>query len=215
MTKTVFWEDGESFKAVYAELCKGHLVLGDSDTVLGLYGALSQQGFDALNACKTRSQKPYLVLVGTVQKALALIEPPSETLMRLMGLCWPGPVTLICKPRAGLPPYVMGRDGESIALRVPDHEGLQRLLSLCEGVFSTSANKAGEPVPDTLDMVNSAILEAISCYVLNARATHGEAHNTVSSTILDCTGERIKLVREGVYSVSLIESQAGVVIQRS
>jgi L-threonylcarbamoyladenylate synthase len=230
---------------------QNNVILGDSDTVLGLYAPLTQEGFLALNRLKKRAEKPYLVLVANKERALSLVaNPMAPELLALMDACWPGPVTLICKARlnnnSGLEipdtGYAVSGWG-TIGLRVPDHAGLQELLPHFEGLFSTSANITGNPVPHSLGQVDPEIAHAVAGVVLNrdTKSTGG-----VASTILDCTaltgvasagtdsremGEvgsvrdrgqngaqnskpEIKLIREGAYPVSLIEERAHVIITR-
>lgn len=213
----MFWEAKNASSFIYKAMRNGRVVIGDSDTVLGLYAFLSAEGFVALNKLKGRAEKPYLVLVGTKEKAISLVdESLCGAAKKIMDACWPGPVTLVCKVREGLPSYIQSSAG-TIALRVPDHKGLQKILSQCEGLFSTSANKAGVPVPALFEQVDSAILSGVFCAIFNGigeeSRDYAALRSTVASTILDCTGDQITLIREGAYPVSLIESKAGVNIK--
>ncbi len=167
MESRFFWKDSYLEVLLPTILQRGGVVLGHSDTVFGLLAQLSFEGVTSLNRVKGRHNKPYLVLVENKEKALALIEKPiSESLQRLMDVCWPGPLTLVCKARSDLPDFIKGENG-TIAIRVPDHQGLQSLLRHVDGLFSTSANKAGDSVPACLEEVDSSLLGSIDCIVLN------------------------------------------------
>lgn len=207
MVERFFWEDESSYEMMYRLLASGEAIVGDSDTVLGLYASVCAKGRARLDSIKERSEKPYLILVARKDKALCFIEKPvSDLVQKIMDACWPGPVTLICRARADLPDYAKHAQG-TVALRVPLHKGLQAILSECEGLFSTSANKTGKPVPAFLHDVGSEILDRVAGCVLNKEEG---GSSVTSSTILDCTGEQIKLIREGAYPVALLEERSGV-----
>ncbi len=178
----------------------GEVVVGSSDTVIGFLAPLTQEGFTALNTIKKRQEKPYLILVGSQSAVETLIEQPlSEQIKGIMARCWPGPLTLIFKAKASLPDYIKGPDG-TIALRVPAHTGLQQLLAHCNGLFSTSANKAGEPVPVSFDQLDSDIKKQVKALVDD----HPDetSQEVLPSTILDCSdGTTIRVVREGAYPI--------------
>ena len=95
---------------------------------------------------------------------------------------------------------------------MPNHAGLLSLLQHVPALFSTSANKSGQPVPTTIEALDVDILSSVA-YIIND-GEQGEAASTVPSTILDCTGEVIRVVREGAYSIERIEQETGITIQK-
>ena len=70
-------------------------------------------------------------------------------------------------------------------------------MQKCEGLFSTSANKSGDLVPGCVDDVHDDIKQSVAYFVMNEK--NGKP-NDLPSTILDCTGEKIIVVREGALS---------------
>lgn len=205
MKKLFHWNNLQEISQIIDSMRQDEVVLGSSDTVLGLFAQISQKSFDRLNAIKGRFDKPYIILASSLEHANAF--SPSfqpENMARLAEGCWPGPVTLLVKAREHLPEYVKSANN-TIALRVPAHAGLLLLLDKIEGVFSTSANKAGQPVPTNIDGVDPGILAQINHIIVNE-----EQHiSSVASTILDCTGSRIKVVREGAYPIVQLEKMYG------
>ena len=85
-----------------------------------------------------------------------------------------------------------------IALRVPDHAGLQKLLTHFTGLFSTSANISGNPIPRTINEVDERIVKQVSCAVIDKKE---KPVALLSSTIIDCSGEPIVVVRKGAYPI--------------
>lgn len=201
--KYLSWNSQNDIKIAAQELLSGNILLGDSDTVLGLFAQVSERGFKTLNELKGRLDKPYIVLVQNEQEACRLMAEDflSERKIKLLDACWPGPLTVIVPSCSALPSFVKAGDG-SIAIRVPNHSGLEQLLALTGPLFSTSANKAGFPVPDVVEDVDQAITEKIVWYVA------GDKTGTVS-TILDLKEENIKVVRRGSYDVATLEEKYG------
>jgi len=197
MIEQLFWDDNVSIERLAAVLRDDGIAIGSSDTVFGLISNLKCSGKNTLDAIKKRFDKPYLILIPRGTKLENFVDPAG--LSRIEGLakkCWPGPVTLICTAHPDLPGFMKGPEG-TIAIRMPDHEGLQKLLTHFEGVFSTSANISGNPVPGTVEGVDPSILERCAALVLDSRA--GNEVSKVPSTILDCTEEEIRVVRQGAF----------------
>lgn len=196
--RPLFWENKGTVNVVENELKRGAVVLADGDTVLGLLADISSEGYAQLNAIKNRSEKPYLILVSDKQKALSMIEKDDfkiSQIEKIMNICWPGPATLIFKAKATVSTGITSVGG-NVALRVPDHTGLLELLQNFDGLFSTSANTSGQPVPSCLEEVDERIMYSIACVVLNKN----KLPSTLPSTIIDCSGEKITVVREGAFS---------------
>jgi L-threonylcarbamoyladenylate synthase len=200
--KTLFWDNQETVEYLQRELHAGRVVLAEGDTVLGLLADVSAKGRAQLDDIKNRSQKPYLILVSDLKKALDFIEIDAEKLFqteKVMEKCWPGPVTLIFKAKTNIADYAKSGDG-TVALRVPDHAGLLQLLPHFNGLFSTSANNSGNPVPATVQEVDRSIVDAVSCVVMND--AQKRAAIMLPSTIIDCTGDELVVVRQGTFDIS-------------
>ncbi len=206
-SNTLSWHEKNTISRLINAFSDNHLVVGTSDTVLGFLAPLTQLGFLALNRLKGRQEKPYIILVGNRDALGSLVEIKSLQIEKLIG-CWPAPLTLIFKAKESVPAYMKSKDG-TIAIRMPNHAGLLSLLQQVPGLFSTSANKAGQPVPLSIQDLDPEIIAAVDYLVVDEQAES----STLPSTILDCTGEQIKLVREGAYSLEQLEA-AGITIMK-
>ena len=208
MTKNqLLWQDHGSIDRVDLALKSGEIVLVSSDTVLGLSAPLTQVGFEALNRIKGREKKPYLIILSDKRQVGEYCHiPVSSRIEQLVAQCWPGPLTLILPARPDIASFLT-RGGTSIAIRIPAHAPLLALLNRLGGLFSTSANIAGGPIPETLDQVDSTILEQVGLVV-----TDGKQATAIPSTLLDCTTDQIRLVRQGAYSISILEKICGPLV---
>jgi len=198
----LYWENDAAVAALEKSLKDGNVILGDSDTVFGLLAPCSQKGFDALNEIKRRASKPYLILIDSVDKLDHFVELPlTDHVQKIVASCWPGPLTIIFKAKKDLPSYLQSADG-TIALRMPAHKGLLQLLSRFEdGLFSTSANITDQPLPEKIEEVDPTLMHAVSHVIINKK----RPDNGLPSTIIDCSREPIKIIREGVFSKEQLE----------
>lgn len=212
-TKLLKWKYKEDLCLLKVSLCKNEVAIVSTDTVLGLSGALTQPAFNALTKLKgDRSNKPYLILIGSLEKLPFFLEKPikNKQLLKLLAYCWPGPLTVVFKAKSTLPAWIASSEG-TVALRCPNHDGLLTLLADFEGIYSTSANKSGKPIPESFQYVNQDILNEVSYVMLDDE----QRTEKTPSTIIDCseladhTDGKIRVIREGKYPITELEKLYG------
>ena len=195
------WNNQEDITKITDELRSGSAVVGTSDTVLGLFADVTYEGFLRLNTLKGRFEKPYLVLLKSQQHITAFVdEIYLFQIENILSRCWPGPLTIVVPAKTTVPDYMKSKEG-TIAIRVPRHAGLQMLLSHFPGIFSTSANKAGEPIPSSVDQLDVFIAQGVSYYISDE-----VVNNTlIPSTIIQWSPQGFVLIRAGAYEVTELE----------
>lgn len=120
-------------------------------------------------------------------KSIAIVDERAEKIIRAF---MPGPITLILKKRPEVPAYV-NNGGQTIAVRMATSKALENLIRKVESpIFMSSANQSGEPTCTTLDEIEK------SCPNLDG-IMEGNVSFGKGSTIIDCTSETIKILREG------------------
>lgn len=207
-----YWADPAERLQVVNLLRGKNILIATSDTVLGLLAPLTESSVSLLNEIKGRQNKPYIILIENKSKLSLFVDPQDISLVEcLVTHCWPGPLTLIFKACAGLPAWLQGADG-TIAVRVPNHAGLLSTLAHFDGLFSTSANLSGQPVPTTIEQVDVSIVSRITGIVLESEG-EPESSTLLPSTILDCTGSEPRMVREGAFSRVQLEALCGIHIR--
>lgn len=172
-----------------AALADGELVAFPTDTVYGL--ASGHDHVRKLYVAKDRPKEkriPVLLSDAMNLEASALVTPAARALAEAF---WPGPLTLVLvAPRRG-----------TIAFRVPDQAVARRLIAASGGGLPvTSANRSGQPDARTAAEV-IAQLEGRIALVLDGGATTGG----LASTIVDCTSDQLKVIREGAITLAQIE----------
>lgn len=175
-------------------VAEGGLVAFRTDTFYGLGANPFDEGAVAsVNDLKGREGKPILVLVSDAGAAERLLARTTRAFEILAASHWPGALTLVVEARAGVPELLTAGTG-TIGVRLPADEDARAVVQACGGVLTaTSANPAGEPPARTAQDV-ARYFPAFPGLVIDG----GAARTELPSTVLDVSGERPRLVREGV-----------------
>ena len=178
-------------QAVHA-LASGQVVALPTDTVYGLAAdPFSTGGADRLFLLKRRPREVDLpVLVADEEQALALATAVPASARRLMAAFWPGALTIVLPRRPDLIAD-LGADEATVGVRCPDHPVPLALCRAHGPIATTSANLHGQPTLTTAADVAATFGESLAV-VLDGGPSSG-----APSTVVDCTGEEPKLLREG------------------
>ena len=172
-----------------AELARGGLVAFPTDTVYGLAA-----GHDHLRKLYIAKDRPREKRISILLSDALNLEASAQVTAAARALAekfWPGPLTLVLvAPRRG-----------TLAFRVPDHPLARRLIAASGGGLPvTSANRSGQADARTAEEVLEQ-LEGRIALVLDGGRTSGG----VPSTVVDCTTDPIKILREGAITTAEIE----------
>lgn len=199
----IYWDDAHSMQQLKEVLTRNEIVLASGDTVLGLWGNLTEPAFQKMNEIKQRYTQPYLIAIASARFLPKFIDQPlHDKLETLIETCWPGPVTLVFKARTDLPSWMVSPQG-TIALRVPDHDGLLQLLSNFDGLFSTSANLHGQPLSNCIDQIDALIIDKVGAICSDREQ---QCYSKSPSTILDCSSGDIQVLRSGAFNFEKIQN---------
>lgn len=194
-----YWEHRATVPFLAAYIRQGHVFIGTTDTVMGLYAPADSRGVAALNAIKGRIDKPYIVLVNSCQEAEKYVQfDKIGIIARCMAIFWPGPLTIIGR----VTPLVsseLGLDYQTLAVRWPAHAGIDALLGSTAVLLSTSANFAGEPTPSKAAQLDPRIVVMVPLLVLDQEGAEGSGLKA-ASTIIDCSGDEVIMVRAGALA---------------
>jgi len=117
----------------------------------------------------------------------ALVSVPDVHRFKLARI-WPGALTVVAP--SNLP--VAASSTETLAVRIPDHNGLRALLYRVGPLTATSANRHGEPPCPTVDAALDSLL-GVPDLVLDA----GELAGGAVSTLMDLSAEEAREIRSG------------------
>lgn len=178
-------------------LTSGGVVVLSTDTLYGLAAdVFSQTALQRVFTIKGRASDLALpVLVSGWQMVAMVASHRSDVARRLAERYWPGPLTLVLPKLTGLSSLVTG-GRDTVAVRSPEHWVPQQIITrLGRPITGTSANRSGEPNPQSLDEVRGQLGDSAD-YIISC----GPVPMGTASTIVDVTGGSPKLIREGVIS---------------
>jgi L-threonylcarbamoyladenylate synthase len=198
-TEIILADDAESIQRALEILRKGGLVAFPTDTVYGLGApAFDGKAVESIYLAKDRpSEKSIPVLIGDDTDLEKLSADISDIVRRLVSRFWPGPLTLIVPKKPTLPESVSAT--ATVGVRVPDHSVARRLLRDAGPMAVTSANISGQPSPATAQEVFDQLSGRIELIIDGGKTPGG-----VPSTLVDCTGSEIKVLREGPITLGQI-----------
>ena len=176
-------------------LLSGGLVAFPTDTVYGV-GCLvfHQQAIESIYIAKDRPiEKAIPVLIGDNDDLVKVAEEVPIFAMRLIDRFWPGPLTILVPKKVTLPEAISATS--TVGVRVPDHDVARALLRLAGPMAVTSANISGQASPTTAQEVLAQLGGRIPMII-----DGGETPGGIPSTLVDCTGEEIQILREGPIS---------------
>ena len=171
------------------------LVVYPTDTVYGL-GAnpLDAEAVRKVYWAKRRVGKPLPILVSSID-AVKRIAYVDEAALRLMERFWPGPLTIVLRAKDVIPKEVTLGTGK-VGVRMPNHKVALMLAEGLNGlIIGTSANISGKPSPKTIEEVIEQLGDRVDL-ILDA----GPARMGIPSTVVDLTGNRLRIIREGPIS---------------
>jgi tRNA threonylcarbamoyl adenosine modification protein (Sua5/YciO/YrdC/YwlC family) len=170
----------------------GLVVALPTDTVYGLaVDPFRPSAADRLFALKRRPRTVDLpLLVASADQVLTVATGVPKVAERLMDRFWPGPLTVVVPRRPDLEAD-LGDDEATVGVRCPDHPVPLTLCRRHGPLATTSANLHGQPTMTTATEVAAALGDSVEV-VLDAGPCAG-----LPSTVVDCTGEDPKCLREG------------------
>ncbi len=178
-------------------LRQGGIIIYPTDTIYGIGTALSNiRSIDRLAKIKFKRKQDlnYTILCYDLANLSRYTTPISNSLFRFMKAHVPGPFTFVLNANNEVPKLFQGKK-KTIGIRVPDNPIVKQILeALGEPLLNTSVDNMGE---DTEYLTDPEFIHA----------RHGKQADLVIdggigqvqySTVLDCTGDEIALLRQGI-----------------
>ena len=182
------------------------LVAFPTETVYGLGAlALDTEAVAGVFRVKGRpSNNPLIVHVVDEAMAVRVCADWPAHAATLTADFWPGPLTLVVPKSADVPNLVTA-GGPTVAVRSPRHPLTLALLeALGEPLVGPSANRSGGVSPTCAEHVRESFSED-EVFVLEG----GPCVGGIESTVVDVTGERVRVLRPGLISTEQIAASIG------
>tara|TARA_B100000674_G_scaffold361920_1_gene304656 strand:- start:3903 stop:4883 length:981 start_codon:yes stop_codon:yes gene_type:complete len=202
----------EILSEAVAILHSGGVVGIPTETVYGLGASTTDpDAIRSIYRIKGRpSDNPLIAHVSDTDAARSIADGWDERCDRLAEAFWPGPLTLVLGRSDGVPAIASGGRG-TIAIRCPRHPVARSLLTGFGGPISApSANRSGSVSPTTAQHVLedfAPIDDPDELLVLDG----GPCGIGIESTVIDLTGDTIRVLRPGSISRDRLEEEVGAV----
>jgi tRNA threonylcarbamoyl adenosine modification protein (Sua5/YciO/YrdC/YwlC family) len=182
-------------------LGRSGLVVLPTDTVYGLAAdAFDPAAVRRLLRAKGRGRSmPVPVLIASMDTLRALTTDIGGEARLLADTFWPGGLTLICRQQPSLR-WDLGDSRSTVAVRMPDSADTLDLLSSTGPLAVSSANLTGKPPATTVEEAQEMLGDAVDVYLDGGRVAG------TASTIVDATGDSLKLVRAGAVTAEEIRN---------
>ena len=184
----------------------GELVAVPTETVYGLAAnALDARACAKIFRAKGRPTRDPLIVHIHALPQLDTLAETNDAARRLAKKFWPGPLTLVL-PKKSAVPAIVTAGLPSVAIRMPQHPLMRRLLRRCElPLAAPSANPFGYVSPTTAGHVRAGLGQRIR-FILDG----GPTSIGLESTIVDVRDpQRPRLLRPGAISREQIEAALG------
>lgn len=176
-------------------LRKGGLIIYPTDTVYGL-------GCDITNAKAVEKvariknvkveKNNFSFICSDLSHISDFTKPISNSVFKLMKKNLPGPFTFILEANNNVPKYFKGK--KTVGIRVPDNNIIREIVrELGNPILSTSIHDEDEILEYSTDpeLIHEKYQEIADIVV------DGGYGEFIPSTVVDCTGDEITIVREG------------------
>ena len=182
-------------------VARGGLVVLPTDTLYGVgCDPFNPSAVDALFTAKQRGRDlPLPVLVHTWRQAVGLVEEVDDRAQALIAAWWPGPLTLVFREAAGIG-WDLGDSRGTVAVRMPKQTFALALIQRTGPLAVSSANRSGQPTPNEIPDVVVQLGDQVGVFFDAGPTPVGPA-----SSIVDLTGERPRLLREGAIPAEELE----------
>lgn len=203
-----FWREGEPLDILLAIVARGGVLAVPTESSYAL----------AVDPCNPRAVEEVYRLKGRPsERALPVAVTGREQLERL-GLdldalppavlaaierLWPAPLTVVLPLASGRSlPAATGGPKSTLAVRVPEHAGLRRLLAALGPLTVTSANRSGEP-PVLEPQAAAALVAGADAAVVDG----GELAGGDPSTLVDWQDGAFRVLRRGRFDPARLPSR--------
>ncbi|HFR3425933.1 TPA: L-threonylcarbamoyladenylate synthase [Streptococcus suis] len=173
----------------------GGAVVLPTETVYGLFAqALNEEAVNRVYQLKQRPRDKAMNLnVSNLNDIYFFSQNPPFFLEKLYNRFMPGPLTIILKANKNVPFWVnSGLD--TVGFRLPNHEKTLRLITETGPLIGPSANVSGQESGTEFTKLLSQFSEKLEGVADDSALTG------IDSTILDLSGPKARILRQGAIS---------------
>ena len=177
---------------------KGGIVIFPTDTAFGIGCRIDNK--DAIERLfelrKRPADKAVPVLVSSIEMAEQYVNKIEPEVRNLMKKYWPGGLTIVLKCKKDRVPSRVRGGRDTIGVRIPNNkETIELITKVGVPVLGPSANFSGGATPFEVSQLDPELVSQVD-FVLPGSCSLKQA-----STVIDCSVEPWKVLREGAVKV--------------
>jgi L-threonylcarbamoyladenylate synthase len=183
------------FKGAADSLLKpGSVGVIATDTLYGLVArAEDKAAVDRMYSLKSREQKPGTLIAASIDQVEKL--GLKRRYLTAVEQYWPDAVSVII-PCADPALSYLHQGKMSLAVRLPDDDGLQKLLTQTGPLITSSANHPGEAPAATIEQAKHYFGGQVDFYI-----DGGDLSGHQPSTIIRVVDDAIEIIRQGAVKI--------------
>lgn len=184
--------DSDSVEKCTEYLRNGKILIMPTDTVYGFSGIVEPAGKTVYNtdarirAIKGRAEtKPFIQLIARPED---IFDHTDDKIPEEILAVWPGALTVIVHDKRGT---------ETTAYRCPGDEWIRKIIQKCGfPIYSTSVNRSGSPVLDTVEEIRREFEGECDLIV-----SDGDKKGALPSTIVAVQNGKTVVLRQGSVKI--------------
>ena len=192
----------DALNSIVSFLERDGIIVYPTETFYGLgANCFSPEAVKKIFVLKQRDRmKPLPVVISDLRMLCSVVEEIPPAAEPFLKLYWPGPLTLVFPANPLLPEELRGST-KSIGVRLPAHAGLRDLIKKAGfPITATSANISGDKELSDPKRVFDIFAGKVDCIVDGGKTKGGR-----SSTVIDLTSPKPRILREGAISASELQ----------
>jgi L-threonylcarbamoyladenylate synthase len=162
--------------------------------------ARNQQAIERIFRIKKRDRaNPLPLIAPDTATVLKYIRHPDKITAALMRAFWPGSLTILLTPRHQFSHLLLG-PGDKIGVRAPPECAAVAVARIVNDLITaTSANISGDAAPDSVELIDSTVINGADMVLDVGRTPGGKP-----STVVDVENGRVKVIRDGAIPAAEI-----------
>lgn len=190
--------ENKDMENIVGSFKNGKIGIFPTDTAFGIGCRIDDENAvkRLFNIRKRPTGKPLLALVSSIEMAEKYVLISERVRKELIDKYWPGGLTLILPCKKEKVPGIVRANGETLALRFPDHYLLTKIIEeVGVPIVAPSANFSDMLTPFEISEVDPDLISKVDFIMAGVCTIRG------ISTIVDCTVMPWKIVRQGTVRI--------------
>lgn len=179
---------------IQSVLDEGGIIIFPTDTAFGIGCRIDRlSAVDRLFRIRKRPlTQATPVLVASIDMALTYLDSPTDIVRHFMERYWPGALTIIAPCKTNIVHSPIRGGGKNLGVRMPDHEvALAIIRGVGVPILGPSANFHSAPTPFQFTDLDQNLTKLVD-FVVPGNCKIGNV-----STVVDCSVEPYKIIRQG------------------